>query len=415
MGVRQTETTANKVSENDELSTSEKKRLESLKQKKEAFRAKEQAVRNALRNLDAKANNKIIFDDNFDDASQKKIKKKEKKRKILLDDSDGNEDNNDEFQPNWDKKDFRVKGAEKAYSSQYSFGNDKRFKLDERFADNDDDKNTNNQDDKEKTVTSIRELGDDTDLQKEKEWQLDLLGSVLGVPIASKNKEITTAKKTMIRYDPSEKSHSTYEIVKEETEPLAKKPKKKKKKEQPVEDGNEPETVPEVSKDIFYSVSQNLTKSLAEQGSFSLLGKFKKEDETDEKSDTEKEAYKTVEITKNQKFKFSFDTKNPFKYDSSDGETEEVSSKYVSEEIDIPKEQRRPTTDKFFFEANDVRFDEALKFFSKDALPQQDFKQLRQELKQIMRVKIRNNVQKSQPWGNKKKVKKPPRTSKMTS
>lgn len=84
----------------------------------------------------------------------------------------------------------------------------------------------------------------------------------------------------MIRYDPTENSHKEYEINIEKSETETKKVKKKKNKNNT---DNLIENAPvEVSKDIYFSVSNSLSKSLKEEGPFSLLKTFGKET-TDEK------------------------------------------------------------------------------------------------------------------------------------
>lgn len=80
----------------------------------------------------------------------------------------------------------------------------------------------------------------------------------------------------MIRYDPTESNHKEYEIVPAKSEANAKKVKTKKKAKDIVEDV-ETEQV-EVSKDVYFSVSESLSKSLKEGGQFSLLKTYGKEE-----------------------------------------------------------------------------------------------------------------------------------------
>ncbi|XP_076652816.1 uncharacterized protein LOC143359051 [Halictus rubicundus] len=373
----------------NEINESEKKRLESLKRKKESFKAKELAVQHALKNLDNKSNkNKIIFDDNIDEVLEPKIKKKAKKKKHdLFDDTvDDDEDNNE---PIWDIDNFETNKKGRTVI----LGNDERFKIDKRFMD----------DDHASEKDTATENNDETDLQKEKKMQLDILENILGKPIQSglKSKEVNKdskiAKKQMIRYDPTESNHKEYEILPQTSEADTKKVKKRKKNKEVAE--NAVETAPvEVSKDIYFSVSESLTKSMKEGGQFSLLKTFGKE----EVNQKEEQEYSVTTIdSKNKKFQFNFDTKNPFKYDSSDDEND-------NKQIELKKEESLPyvpkKTNKFFFEENDTRFNEAVTFFSKESMPDEEFKNLRQELKHIMRAKIRQNVKKRQPFGPKKKV-----------
>lgn len=381
----------------DEIGDSEKKRLESLKQKKEAFRAKELAVQNALRNLDSKSSkNKIIFDDDIDKIEQPKSTEKERKKKRkrdLFDNEDNNE--NDDNDTDWNAKFEFNKNVTGKFKPNITLGNDERFKLDDRFMEEDQKSDEN---DDENATESIDET---SNLQKEKELQLDILENILGVPIVSKNKDANKdekiPKKGMIRYDPTESNHKEYEINTDKLEEETKKVKKKKKAKDSVEDANENPPV-EVSKEVFFSVSDSLSKSLKEEGQFSLLKAYGKATEVDKEEDKQ-----NTEALKPAKFQFDFNSKNPFKYDSSDDERDDKKEVLINEE---------PTTNdviedtgKLFFDINDVRFNEAIKFFSKERAPEDAFKELRRELKQIVRSKIRRNVKKKQPWGYKKKVK----------
>nr|XP_033337528.1 probable RNA-binding protein CG14230 [Megalopta genalis] len=373
----------------NKIDESEKKRLESLKRKKELFKAKELAVQCALKNLDNKLNkNKIIFDENTDEILKPKIKKKAVKGKHnLFDDTiDDDEDNNE---PVWELDNFR---SDKK-SRNITLGNDERFKINEHFMDD--------YDALEKDSATAN--NDETDLQKEKKMQLNILENILGVPIQKTfkskeaNKDPKIAKKQMIRYDPTESNHKEYEIVPQTSEADTKRIKKRKKNKDITENTVETASA-EVSKDIYFSVSDSLTKSLKDGGQFSLLKTFGKE----EVHEKEEQVYsaKTID-SKSKKFQFNFDTKNPFKYDSSDDEND-------NKEIELKKEVPQPhvskATNKFFFDDNDIRFNEAVSFFCKESMPDEEFKSLRRELKQIVRTKIRHNVKKRQPFGFKRKV-----------
>lgn len=79
----------------------------------------------------------------------------------------------------------------------------------------------------------------------------------------------------MVRYDPTENDHKEYEINLEKSETDAKKIKKKRKTKDSAEDTTD--TAPlEVSKDVYFSVSDSLSKSLKEGSQFSLLKTYAK-------------------------------------------------------------------------------------------------------------------------------------------
>lgn len=81
----------------------------------------------------------------------------------------------------------------------------------------------------------------------------------------------------MIRYDPTERDHKEYEIVSENVQLDTKIVKRKKKTKDNVENNLESRPV-EVSKEIYFSVSESLTKTLQTDGEFSLLKTFEKEE-----------------------------------------------------------------------------------------------------------------------------------------
>lgn len=372
----------------DKVNVSEQKRLQSLKRQKEIFRTKELAVKNALKNLDNQLNkNKIIFDDDINLVKHQKVDKREKKRKRDL------FDNDDDDQPLWDddKFAFDKHATGKAPKRNVTLGNDERFKLDERFME---DEKTNKND--------IVENIDKNDLLKEKELQLDILGNILGAPVISKNKiidkDIERTTKGMIRYDPTESTHKEYEINMETPEAESKRVKKKKKTKN-TEDKNEEQPV-QVSTDVYFSVSDSLKKSLNEGGQFSLLKTYGTE--TNEKVISEdNENVQVIEPMK-PKFQFDFKSKNPFKYDSSDDEQDAKQEYTLNQKC---TNETMEQTNKFFFSTHDIRFNEAENFFSKEYASEDKFRELRQELKQIVRSKIRRNLKKKQPWGYKKKIK----------
>ncbi|XP_017755109.1 PREDICTED: probable RNA-binding protein CG14230, partial [Eufriesea mexicana] len=380
----------------DKTDASEKKRLESLKHKKQIFKARELAVQNALKNLDSKSNNnKIIFDDNIDKIEQSKVKKKEKKRKRdLFDDDDDDVDNKNDAESVWDASKFKINKSKSGKLVEHiTLGNDERFKLDERFME--DDQNS----DKNITIENSNE----TDLQKEKELQLDILENILGVPIISKNKDsskdVKPVKKGMIRYDPTEDGHKEYEINTEKSEPEAKKVKKKKKNKDNTEDVNQNPPV-EVSKDIYFSVSNSLSQRLKDGGEeFSLLKTYGKE--INDAKTNDNNDISTTELLKPSKIQLGIDSKNPFKYDSSD---DEYDNNYEYTNNEQHTNEVVGHINKFFFDTNDIRFNEAKEFFSKEPISEDAFKGLRHELKQIVRAKVLSNRKKKQPWGYKKRI-----------
>ncbi|XP_015187862.1 PREDICTED: probable RNA-binding protein CG14230 [Polistes dominula] len=368
----------------------EKRRLLSLKKKKETFKAKEKLISDALKNVDKNKSNKIVFDENIEEDVTIEKRKENRKRKTLFD----NEDDDDDKEVDWNDDKFkRKKNLDPKYLKlQASFGNDPRFTLDNRFIEEDAEGNED------------EERVNKNDIENEKEWQFNILEDVLGAPITKKAKNEEPVKKFgMIRYDPTEDQHKKYELTKEEITSSVK-TKKKKKKEEIAEDTNKDEPVV-VSKDIYYSVSNSLSKSLNQPGEFSLLKTYGKNiDETDNKRNDGK----AKKISKNKKSFLNFDSTNPFKYDSSDDENEADSKTNTTDykEKKVPINLFGKDSDNLFFLTNDKRFNDALNFFKKESVPKKEFKNLRRELKQIVRAKVRKNVRKTEKWGGRKKIKK---------
>lgn len=270
---------------------------------------------------------------------------------------------------------------------------DERFKLDERFIENDQIQDEND----------TTQVGDESDLKKEKELELNILEDILGVPCVPKNKsaasESKSATKGMIRYDPTKDNHKEYEVDTEKLKATKKKVEKKKKTKETTESVTENPPI-EVSKDIYFSVSESLSRTLKEGGQFSLLNTFGKNNEKEGDDDNNAAI---IEPSQPPKFQFEFSSKNPFKYDSSDDENEDTEV-FENNEQNI-KDDVIQDTHKFFFDDNDTRFNEAVHFFSKEFTENDTFKDLRHELKQIVRSKIRNNIKKIQPLGRKNKIK----------
>ncbi|XP_031788053.1 probable RNA-binding protein CG14230 isoform X1 [Nasonia vitripennis] len=371
------------------ISESEKKRLMSLKQKKQAFRTQQQAIRDALNSVDKnQSSNKIKFDDDIDVQITKTQADKSAYRKNALFESD---DENEE-KIDWDEVELDAKALikKKLLKLQTNIGNDKRFVLDERFVDDEDKK-------EESTQNNV------DDVEDEKKWQLDILGNVLGKSIklpTADSSDTVKKKNKMIRYDPTASNHQDYEVKIEKSN--EEKPCKKKKKVSSTEVEEAP-VVPR-SKEVFYDVSEKLVESLKQNGDFSLLKTFGRD--TLETDDSKANVNNETEENKGS-FQFNFNAKNPFRYDSSDDEDGNDEPSKTSHTKDIAEKGTiftRQKDDRFFFTHNDPRFEEAEQFFKKQAIQEEGaFKNRRRELKEIVRSKIRNNLKKTIPW-NKRKV-----------
>ncbi|XP_058807813.1 probable RNA-binding protein CG14230 [Phymastichus coffea] len=365
------------------INESEKKRLMSLKVKKKAFKAQGKVISNALKLVDdTKLNKKIIFNYDMDN----EVLQENSKQKNTLFESDNEEQN--EFEWNEDELESKANTKRKLLKMQTNIGNDKRFILDERFLD----------DDEEITKESNSIKPNDDAVFDEKKWQLDILGQVLGMPVTISTAISNNAvqkKKKMIRYDPTVNDHKKYEVtIKQPKEEKSKKKKKKNiphsvQKEDPLPNSNE----------IYYDVSENLADSFKPDEGFSLLKVLGRNDVVISKKETEH----VKQVKENEgRFEFNFCSKNPFKYDSSDdeGRNEKGCDDYS---FKLNTNNTSKEDERLFTPLSESRIEELNKFFNTPLVVDEEaFKRRRRELKKIVRTKIRNNIKKATPWKKKK-------------
>ncbi|XP_012271866.1 probable RNA-binding protein CG14230 [Orussus abietinus] len=354
------------------VSEAEKKRLKSLTEKKRLFRTKEQLIRIALQKVDVGKSNKIIFSEDDEDKCNN-IQSETKNRRQLFEDDEGDDDTT------WNEEKFESmeNTNQKLARLQSKVGNDKRFILDDRFLDDGED---------------IEQPGDaNSDPTDEKNWQLDILSDVLGKTVKRPDKVETVPRKRMIRYDPTEGDHKEYEVKTEQSKEQSA-TKKKKKKKLSVTEPEESAPQPEVSKEVFYKVTDTLKDALKEKESFSLLKTLGRADTIERQEDPKNKKAKADEP-----FQFNKAAGKVFKYDSSDEEEEQEEEDGSNlKSITFSSGDQEESTNKFFFTADDSRFRGANEFFEVSS-PAEDFKNMRRELKQIVRMKIRNNVRKELP------------------
>ncbi|XP_055677474.1 probable RNA-binding protein CG14230 [Lutzomyia longipalpis] len=329
---------------------SEKKRLESLERKKNAYREQKFAIKSALSNgQSAEKAKKIIFGD---------TETREKPMKLLDDDDD---DDEVDFSV---RQQFQGESGQKLLKLQSKFQDDKRFALSEDFREDDD----------EVAGKVVDEFED------EKKKQLEILEGVVGRPLAEKPKKTF---QTMLRYDPTKKDHEKY--VKKEEDLEHNKGKNVKKTEAPVQ----------VSSEKFYKVNTtSIEQSLKNGGEgFSLLKMLGRDAEPVEEAD-EEDLYETTASSSN------LPPGKRFKYDSSD---DEKSAKKKKTPAKIPKDTSGSKTggkknkrglfrESFFIQSGDARLEEGGSFFQSLATSAgESFPEKRQQLKQIVSRKIRKN------------------------
>ncbi|XP_050550638.1 probable RNA-binding protein CG14230 isoform X6 [Spodoptera frugiperda] len=403
----------------------EKKRLESMKKKRQEFKEKKMIIKSGLTGVDKVQNKKVIFSDAEDETPRvtktHTITNKRHQNTVLFEDDDA-DDSNDEL--NFEvKKQFEGKKGQKVLDLQSRYKSDKRFTLDERFIDDDEDEESEN---KQSNTTEEVELG----TEDEKAKQMNILQDVLGVTLKTKYSENNDSKKSkpkpgMLRFDPLQPEHAKFLAPVEPKPDLNKKIKKKTKDKQEVVKEVEPEPEGpkiEVSKEQFYKVSDALKEAIAQPSQFSLRSLFgskdNDEDDDENKGPQEQETdYIPLEAPKAKKVKNPLDPKekNPFVYDSSDSETEEADPK--ADKVEKMETLPAPVTEtkavwkeNLFFTKFDSRLKEGLESFNK--APENEIQKERRELKSLMKKRIYNKDRKNQMFkkkigGKKKSLKKP--------
>lgn len=347
------------------------KRLQSLRQMKEGYRQQKQLIKNALSNIEGKKSNKIVFDDTISDNTLK-IQKSTPKLTLF----EGEEDNEDIY--NFEvREELQGQKGQKLMQLQSRFKNDKRFKMDSRFLEED--------------TEEVNEV----DMCEEKEKQMEILESVLGQKIKRrsnlKDAHTSIQPNVMLRFDPSQPEHSKYEVQPPKVE-------KKKQKVKKVVVTSEVAPQPEVSKETFYTVQTDLKQSLYGSEGFSLSKLFgNKVNEIQEETTHFEE--KPLDVRQTE-----FDT-NPFKYDSSEdeeGKEETLASVPLVEKIEKVQVKPRLWTETFFFKEDDYRMQEGFDFIKRlQVAEQENFNTVRRNLREIVKGKVKNNLRKNRPFKRK--------------
>ncbi|KAL5277514.1 NOL8 family protein [Megaselia abdita] len=355
-----------KVKEQDEKAKkADQKRKESLNKKKTQTNQQKNAIQMALSAVDGGKSKKIVFDDDgeidsgFENSENGPAPKKAKKQKLeLFDEEEEEGDFNLDI-----KEQFHGKKGAKLMKLQSKMGLDPRFKMDSNFLEDDEEENV---EEEEKGPTEF----------DERKWQMNLIEQSLGKkvdhstgPMDGKKKQ----KRSMQRYDPSmEEKFLKQKPSEEEVEQLKKLA----------------DRTPEVSKEIFYSVTDDLSKSLKRRGDgFSLLSMFG--NQVPEESEVKEEYMEKILVKKGEKPSLA----GRMDFESSDSEDELAQlSKEKEEKKKGGKMKGGVWTENFFFVDGDIRFKEGANFFkatekSSDA-PVQDYDKVKDNLRQIINKKI---------------------------
>lgn len=338
----------------------DQKRKSSNIEMRNQYRQKKLQIRAALSGLDGKsANKKIVFNTDQQTSNQSNNKQ------LFDEDSDVEETINLPIKPQ-----FEGKEGHKLFQLQSRFQNDKRFEMNERFLEN-------NENDK---IAS----------EDEKEQQLSILEKVLGKTVVAKDVK-QKQPKVMLRFDPNDPQHKAYELKRETDEKKVQIKEKKRKKTTAPDDAEE--VKPEVSKSKFYKVSDDLKGVFqSENKSFVLLSsnfadKIEVADQDMEQQTKEKQPVKEFNGTFN----------NLTSDDDNDEEEQEVVAQETKIEENKLKENSatervRFWSEPFFFKEDDFRYQEGMDFIKRLGCQDNsnDFIELRRNVKEIVRAKVKN-------------------------
>ncbi|CAC5405959.1 unnamed protein product [Mytilus coruscus] len=408
-----------------------KKRLESLKQKQKETLAKKSAIQNALVNIDAsnRSNKKIIFDDSDSesdsdsDSITSKVTENKDEEEDSTDDSDVDEavnsktlekknvpalfDNSESESTDSenDEKMFKIrpefegKSGQKRMELQSRYGNDDRFKLDERFIDSEE----------ENMEEDIEEPTEEDERAK----SLKILEQVVGTKIKPERKGKLFRDVSALHFDPSREDHTHYEVQAESQPKKEKKSSKKRKVTEVTENEEKEEDLPEVSKEKFFSVSDSLkdafkpsSKDSDEPKGFSLLSAFgsgpSKEHDYEHDENAEDSGMKTLQHKSSL-----FPWEQQFDDESSDSDRNDRNDNSDDSQSDEDIKEKEPIVFSsaksfFFFQENDERISEGIKKFCRQddlEIVKEKWLQKRPDLVEAYRTKHKRLIRKKKMEG----------------
>lgn len=154
----------------------------------------------------SKKSNKIVFDDDDDGKPAQKSKLETRKSteastsksKLTLfneDDSDEEADSVADQQKFEVRKEFQGEKGEKLWKLQSRFQTDKRFAMDAKFIDDDDDFRGEQAEHRHEDRGKAKEDEEADDMEKERQWQFDILEKVIGKKLHNGNALLANEKK----------------------------------------------------------------------------------------------------------------------------------------------------------------------------------------------------------------------------
>lgn len=381
----------------DQATIDDMKRQKSLQKLKEMNKEKRDAIKNALSSIDSvPRNNKIVFEE------PESIAKSSKPKANLFDeDEDMEEETPESFKL---KKQFEGVKGEKLFELQTRFQGDKRFQIDEKFAEVADDiidsrkKYTREELKERKKFRKEMQDWDQNELKEERDNQLSILESITGQSTGVTDKFSKPAQKGMLRFDPTKKSHQKYLDVVKGDEDVD--------DDDSNESGKNNQQSEIVGEDRFYEVSDNLTKALqtkSESKPFSIFGMLGIERKSDDENIDEPR--EEVEIKLPPKINAFHLAK--FKYESSDTDEEVEAAKMAKKKKVKPQKVTKfgkyskngVFHYNFFFRDDDPRLKEGLKFLIKH---ENETPEALQEKRQKLKAIVKNSIRKAKKDQNAK-------------
>ncbi|XP_064633236.1 nucleolar protein 8-like [Lineus longissimus] len=372
--------TTKNMSKVDKHKSDDLKRMETVQQRRQESQSKKTAIREALAAVDSgkTKGKKIVFSDSdSDDSAADEITHAAEKKSAPGSPSKENtvkakkapglfeSDSEEDMEVVDDDEMFRIrpqfegKAGKKLLRLQRRYGDDERFKMDEKFLESASD------DEADENVAS---QGDAAGERSERERQMDVLKDMFGSRAVDKKvaKKPTFQNASSVHFDPTREDHSQFEV---HIEPK-KAEKKKKKKVEEAEKKNELE-LPEVSKERFYEVSTDLKdvfQGKAETSAFSFLtpDSVEREECVDKLASPEPEACQPSSLLPWQA--------ETFNYDTSSGEEEE-DERMETEQTQVEPQAEPVNTKLFFFSLDDTRIKEGVESFYR----QEDMNVIRQD------------------------------------
>lgn len=381
----------------DQATIDDMKRQKSLQKLKEMNKEKRDAIKNALSSIDSvPRNNKIVFE-------QPEIQKPSIPKANLFDEDEDMEEEEipDSFKL---KKQFEGAKGEKLFELQTRFQGDKRFQIDEKFAEVADDiidsRKTYTREELKERKKFRKEMQDwdQNELKEERDHQLSILESITGQSTGVTDKFSKPAQKGMLRFDPTKKSHQKYLDVVKGDEDID--------EEESDEGDNHVQQSEKVGKDRFYEVSDNLTKALqtkSESAPFSIFGMLGIERKSDDENI--EDPHEEVEIKLPPKVNAFHLAK--FKYESSDTDEEVEAAKTAKKKKVKPQKVTKfgkyskngVFHYNFFFRDDDPRLKEGIKFLIKH---ETETPEALQEKRQKLKTVVKNSIRKAKKDQNAK-------------